>query len=436
MSLARDGSRAAARPDIVLCTADQLRPYELGCYGGERVSTPALDRLAADEALRCLVVRATGGSFSAGNDLNDFLALEALDADTPVVRVLKALGQGDKPMLAAVDGVAIGIGTTLLLHCDLVFATPTARFGAPFVPLGLVPEAASSRLLVELIGYRRAMAMFLLGEQLDVTAAESLETSMIHSLAGTLPEGGVLQARPFMEPHHTASVAAIAGGGKRAGPGQISLAHNGVLFMDEFPEFPRPVLETLRQPIETGEVVIARANAHVRYPCRFLLVAAANPCRCGMLFDPDQSCSRAPGCGEDYMGRVSGPLMDRFDLRLEVPAVGVADLSLPPSGDTSATIAARVAAARARQTERYADAAGITVNADMSGDALMEVARPDAEGADLLDRAVSRFRLTARGYHRILKVARTIADLEGCESVRRPHLAEALSYRLIDARAI
>jgi magnesium chelatase family protein len=262
---------------------------------------------------------------------------------------------------------------------------------------------------------------------------ESLETSMIHSLAGTLEEGGVLSRRPYQEPHHTASVAAIVGGGKRAGPGQISLAHHGVLFMDEFPEFPRAVLETLRQPIETGEVTIARANAHVRYPCRFLLVAAANPCRCGMLFDPDRACSRAPACGEDYMGRVSGPLMDRFDLRLEVPAVEVSDLALPPSGETSAAVAARVAAARALQAERYADTADVTVNADLSGDAILEVAAPDAEAHDMLLQATDRFRLSARGYHRVLKVARTIADLDGAETVRRPHLAEALSYRLVSA---
>ena len=264
-----------------------------------------------------------------------------------------------------------------------------------------------------------------------LSAMESLETSMIHSLAGTLDAGGILHRRPFQEPHHTASVAAIAGGGKRAGPGQISLAHNGVLFMDEFPEFPRAVLETLRQPIETGEVTIARANAHVRYPCRFLLVAAANPCRCGMLFDPGLACTRAPACGEDYMGRISGPLMDRFDLRLEVPAVEVSDLALPPSGETSAEVASRVAAARDRQAERYAGHDGVAVNADVSGDALMEVAAPDAEGREMLLLATDRFRLSARGYHRVLKVARTIADLDGADAVRRPHVAEALSYRLV-----
>jgi magnesium chelatase family protein len=280
------------------------------------------------------------------------------------------------------------------------------------------------------------MAARLPGLLPPLTAMEALESSMIHSLAGTLEEGGILSRRPFQEPHHTASKAAIVGGGKRAGPGQISLAHNGVLFMDEFPEFPRDVLETLRQPIETGEVVIARANAHVRYPCRFLLIAAANPCRCGMLFDPNAACTRAPACGEDYMQRVSGPLMDRFDLRLEVPAVSVEDLSLPPGGASSAEIAERVAAARAIQADRYAEAEGGTVNADVSGDALLAVAEPDADGRDLLDKAAVRFGLTARGYHRVLKVARTIADLDGSEAVRRPHLAEALSYRLIAASDI
>ena len=155
---------------------------------------------------------------------------------------------------------------------------------------------------------------------------EALETSMIHSLAGLLDEGGICRARPFRTPHHTASMAAIVGGGRGAKPGEISLAHHGVLFLDELPEFPRTVLETLRQPIETGDVVVARANAHVRYPCRFMLVAAANPCRCGHLADPGRACARVPDCGADYLGRISGPLMDRFDLRVEVPQVTVEDL--------------------------------------------------------------------------------------------------------------
>ena len=200
--------------------------------------------------------------------------------------------------------------------------------------------------------------------------------------------------------------------------------------MDEFPEFPRTVLETLRQPIETGEVMVARANAHVKYPCRFMLVAAANPCKCGYLTDPARACSRAPICGEDYLGRISGPLMDRFDLRIEVPPVGFTDLDLPPSGDSSATVAARVEQARAIQAERYHQTSQIRQNADVEGTLLEEIAAPDAEGKDLLIRAAERFGLSARAFHRILRVARTIADLEGAKNVQRPHVAEALSFRI------
>ncbi len=263
-----------------------------------------------------------------------------------------------------------------------------------------------------------------------LTPTEALETSMIHSLSGLLDEGGISRARPFREPHHTASMAAIVGGGRGAKPGEISLAHNGVLFLDEFPEFPRTVLETLRQPIETGEVVVARANAHIRYPCRFLLVAAANPCKCGYLTDPSRSCARVPQCGEDYLGRISGPLMDRIDLRVEVPPVAYTDLDLPDSGESSLVVAKRVATARAAQTARFADHPGIRVNADAEGRLLEEVAGPDAEGRDLLARVAERFGLSARGYHRVLRVARTIADLDGADMVRKPHVAEAVSYRL------
>ncbi|MBN2629343.1 MAG: YifB family Mg chelatase-like AAA ATPase [Rhodobacteraceae bacterium] len=263
-----------------------------------------------------------------------------------------------------------------------------------------------------------------------LSAAEALETSMIHSLAGLLSEGGISRERPFREPHHTASMAAIVGGGKGAKPGEISLAHNGVLFLDEFPEFPRPVLETLRQPIETGEIMVARANAHIRYPCRFLLIAAANPCRCGYLTDPARACGKAPTCGDDYLGRISGPLMDRFDLRVDVPPVAYTDLDLPSSGEGSATVAARVAAARARQDARFAGHAGVRVNADMEGALLEEVATPDSDGRALISRVAERMGLTARGYHRVLRVARTIADLDGSAQVRQPHVAEAVSYRL------
>jgi magnesium chelatase family protein len=260
--------------------------------------------------------------------------------------------------------------------------------------------------------------------------AEALETSMIHSLAGLLDEGGISRARPFRTPHHTASMAAIVGGGRGAKPGEISLAHHGVLFLDELPEFPRTVLETLRQPIETGDVVVARANAHVRYPCRFMLVAAANPCRCGHLADPGRACARVPDCGADYLGRISGPLMDRFDLRVEVPQVAVEDLARTGPGEPSASVAARVAGARAVQRERFAGEAGVAVNADAEGD-LLEAVAALTEGASRLIRDIAaKFRLSARGYHRVLRVARTIADLEGSGPVDRAHVAEAAGYRL------
>ena len=260
--------------------------------------------------------------------------------------------------------------------------------------------------------------------------SEALETSMIHSLAGLLEEGGISRARPFRTPHHTASMAAIVGGGKAAKPGEISLAHHGVLFLDELPEFPRAVLETLRQPIETGDVVVARANAHVRYPCRFMLVAAANPCRCGYLADPLRACARSPDCGADYLGRISGPLMDRFDLRIEVPSVSVEDLALPRASEGSAEIAGRVAAARARQQIRYDGVPGVSLNADAEGDLLEAAAETTARAQELLEEVARRFRLSARGYHRVMRVARTIADLEGSDAVEKRHVAEAVGFRL------
>lgn len=267
-----------------------------------------------------------------------------------------------------------------------------------------------------------------------LTATEALETSMIHSLSGLLDEGGISRVRPFREPHHTASMAAIVGGGKGAKPGEILLAHNGVLFMDEFPEFPRAVLETLRQPIENGEIVVSRANAHVRYPCRFMLVAAANPCKCGYLSDPSRACGRVPHCGEDYLGRISGPLMDRFDLRVEMPPVSYADLDLPAAGEASADVAARVATAREIQSARYAGDGDVRVNADAEGAVLERVAVPDPDGKALLSQVAQRFGLSARGYHRVLRVARTIADLSGTETVHKHHVAEAVSFRIVAAR--
>ncbi|MGR3503102.1 YifB family Mg chelatase-like AAA ATPase [Pseudaestuariivita sp.] len=262
-----------------------------------------------------------------------------------------------------------------------------------------------------------------------LSPAEALETSMIHSISGLLKDGGISRSAPFREPHHSASMAALVGGGRGAKPGEISLAHNGVLFLDELPEFTRIALETLRQPIETGSVMVARANAHVRYPCRFMLIAAANPCRCGHLADPGRACNRAPLCGEDYMGRISGPLMDRFDLRVDVPPVHFTDLTLPPPDEGTAEIAARVAQARGMQSARFAEHSDVRVNAEMQGPLLDLYAAPDENGTALLGQAAERFGLTARGYHRVLRVARTIADLERSATVARHHIAEALSFR-------
>lgn len=263
-----------------------------------------------------------------------------------------------------------------------------------------------------------------------LTPVEALETSMVHSLAGLLDEGGISRIRPFREPHHTASMAAIVGGGRGAKPGEISLAHNGVLFMDEFPEFARTVLETLRQPIETGDVVVARANAHVRYPCRFMLVAAANPCRCGHMSDPARACARVPKCGEDYLGRISGPLMDRFDLRVDVPPVSFTDLDLPEPQEGSSTVRERVENARRVQAARFKEHPAVRLNSDAGGDLLSEIATPDSAGRSFLMRVAERFGLSARGYHRVLRVARTIADLAGSPDVSEPHVAEAVSFRL------
>ena len=230
-------------------------------------------------------------------------------------------------------------------------------------------------------------------------------------------------------------MAALVGGGLRAKPGEISLAHRGVLFLDEFPEFQPAVLDSLRQPLETGDVTIVRANYRATYPARFMLVAAMNPCRCGKANDPGFVCRRGPNlrCAADYQGRLSGPLLDRIDLHIEVPAVTAADLILPAPAEGSREVAARVAQARAVQVSRFEalGGTGLTLNAQASGPVLEQIASLDAAGTALIRDAADAMRLSARGYHRVLRVARTLADLDGADDIGRVHLAEALSYRAL-----
>ena len=271
-----------------------------------------------------------------------------------------------------------------------------------------------------------------------LTPAQALETSLIHSVAGLLTEGHLIAQRPFRDPHHTASPVALTGGGLRAKPGEMSLAHHGILFLDELPEFPRQVLETLRQPIETGHIVVARANAHIQYPARFQLIAAMNPSPCGYLGHPTTPCTSSAKQIQAYRARLSGPLLDRIDLHLEVPAVAVKDLSLPPAKEGSAAIAARVAQARQVAMQRFHKLGlpeRFDCNARAEGDVLTAIATPTPEGQQFLTTAAEKFNLSARAYHRALKVARTLADLAGDATLAKPHLAEALSYRYIPYQA-
>ena len=267
---------------------------------------------------------------------------------------------------------------------------------------------------------------------------ELLEVSMVASVAGELAGGALSPHRPFRAPHHSASMAAMVGGGTRARPGEVSLAHHGVLFLDEMPEFHPAVLDSLRTPLETGECSIARANHRVSYPARFQLVGAMNPCRCGKAGEPGHRCARGERCRTEYQSRISGPMMDRIDLRIEVPAVKAIDLIAPGRSEASADVAGRVAAARQIQAERFAAMGdpGTPTNAAASTAAIERAAEPTPDGVALLREAAERMGLSARGYHRVLKVARTLADLEGAAKVGRVQIAESLSYRVAGERLV
>lgn len=268
----------------------------------------------------------------------------------------------------------------------------------------------------------------------DMTFEEALEATKIHSIAGRLEAGGsLLRSRPFRAPHHTISTAGLSGGGAIPRPGEISLAHNGVLFLDEFPEFSKSAMEVLRQPMEDGTVTISRVGGNASYPCRFMLVAAMNPCPCGYFGHPTRACTCSPRAVERYLGRISGPLLDRMDLHIEVPPVEFEELSSAGQGETSAQVRDRVNAARQRQVARY-QGMGFTCNAELPPSRLRE-ACPTTEDADrLLRRAFEKFGFSARTYDRVLKVARTIADLDASDTISRAHAAEAVQYRTLDRK--
>ena len=420
-----------------------------------------------------LALMATLGAIP-GDRLSEFVALGELALDgtiTPVAGVLPAAiaanasgrglicpaasgpeaawASGDMPILAARSLIALANhfrGTQVLTRPEPGIAEAGGTLpdladikGQETAKRALEVAAAGGHnlLMVGPPGAGKSMLASRLPSILPpLSPPELLEVSMIASIAGEISNGKLTRQRPFRAPHHSASMAAMVGGGIRARPGEASLAHNGVLFLDEFPEFTPQVLDSLRQPLESGETVIARVNYRISYPARVQLIAAMNPCRCGMAGEPGHVCRRGTRCAADYQARISGPLLDRIDIRIDVPAVSAADLILPAPAEPSQAVAERVAAARDIQRERYAGLGhpGVATNAAAPAALIEQVAAPDQAAAALLRSAAEAMQLSARGYHRVLKVARTLADLDGADAVGRIHLAEALAYLAVGER--
>lgn len=265
----------------------------------------------------------------------------------------------------------------------------------------------------------------------DLNIEEILETSVVHSVAGNIRSGKLITNRPYRSPHHNCSMPAMIGGGVKVKPGEISLSHNGVLFLDELPEFPRQVLDSLRQPLETREVSVSRVNSHVTYPAKFQLIAAMNPCKCGYLAEPSKACSRAPKCGHEYQMKLSGPLLDRFDIHIDVPAQNPLEAYEKGDSESSESIRKRVIKAREIQKNRLKDTK-FSSNSEIEGASIMELCKTDEEAAQLLKTGVEKLSLSMRGHAKVLKVARTIADLAEADIIGKSHMAESLSYRMVE----
>ena len=408
--------------------------------------------------------------------LGDYVIMGELSLDGTVLPVkgalsmaIRARDQGFKgiilpqqnaPEAAVVDGIEVYGASNIRQVVDLLNGAPghigvTLRSDTPAVPsfsrgyadfadvkgqtavkraLEVAASGGHNIIMIGPPGSGKSMMARALPSILPpLTEEESIETTRIHSVAGFTGLGAALVSeRPFRHPHHTISNVALTGGGNNAQPGEISLAHNGILYLDELPEFSRSALEVLRQPLEDRTIVISRAKYRVEYPASFMLVASMNPCPCGYYNHPTKECHCSPTVIERYLGRISGPLMDRFDLQCEILPVGFSDMSSGDQSESSAAIRKRVVAARNVQAARFADEKGIYCNAQMDSRLLHRYALAQPEAISILGEAMNRLNLSARAYDRILKVARTIADMEGSETIAPAHIAEAISYRSLD----